>query len=42
MRDELGFTLDSITRTLSIRIDPERHTCQGQKYCAERLQEVEA
>ncbi len=28
---QLGFTLDSIRELLSIRIDPEHHTCQESK-----------
>lgn len=28
---QLGFTLDSIRELLSIRIDPEHHTCQNLK-----------
>lgn len=39
---QLGFTLESIRELLSIRIDPEHHTCQNQKDRPERLQEVEA
>lgn len=40
---QLGFTLDSIRELLSIRIDPEHHTCQESKSIVqERLQEVEA
>lgn len=40
---QLGFTLESIRELLSIRIDPEHHTCQESKSIVqERLQEVEA
>lgn len=28
---QLGFSLESIRELLSIRIDPEHHTCQNQK-----------
>ncbi|WGG65397.1 Zn(2+)-responsive transcriptional regulator [Enterobacter ludwigii] len=40
---QLGFTLDSIRELLSIRIDPEHHTCQDSKSIVQaRLDEVEA
>lgn len=40
---QLGFTLDSIRELLSIRIDPERYTCQESKSIVQaRLDEVEA
>ncbi|MEI9829859.1 Zn(2+)-responsive transcriptional regulator [Enterobacter sp. E12] len=40
---QLGFTLDSIRELLSIRIDPEHHTCQESKSIVQaRLDEVEA
>ena len=40
---QLGFTLESIRELLSIRIDPEHHTCQESKgIVQERLKEVEA
>ncbi len=40
---QLGFTLESIRELLSIRIDPEHHTCQESKSIVqERLSEVEA
>ncbi|WP_086868541.1 Zn(2+)-responsive transcriptional regulator [Kosakonia pseudosacchari] len=40
---QLGFTLDSIRELLSIRIDPEHHTCQESKSIVQaRLNEVEA
>ena len=40
---QLGFSLESIRELLSIRIDPEHHTCQESKgIVQERLQEVEA
>ncbi len=39
----LGFTLESIRELLSIRIDPEHHTCQESKSIVQnRLTEVEA
>jgi len=39
---QLGFTLDAIRELLSIRIDPEHHTCQESKSIVQaRLQEVE-
>ena len=40
---QLGFSLESIRELLSIRIDPEHHTCQESKgIVQERMQEVEA
>lgn len=43
MPDNPGFSLESIRELLSIRIDPEHHTCQESKgIVQERLQEVEA
>ena len=40
---QLGFTLDAIRELLSIRIDPEHHTCQESKSIVQaRLNEVEA
>ncbi len=40
---QLGFTLESIRELLSIRIDPEHHTCQESKgIVQDRLKEVEA
>lgn len=40
---QLGFTLDSIRELLSIRIDPEHHTCHESKSIVQaRLDEVEA
>ncbi|MBM7016330.1 Zn(2+)-responsive transcriptional regulator [Enterobacter quasihormaechei] len=40
---QLGFTLESIRELLSIRIDPEHHTCQESKSIVKaRLDEVEA
>ncbi|NIY49954.1 Zn(2+)-responsive transcriptional regulator [Cedecea colo] len=40
---QLGFTLESIRELLSIRIDPEHHTCQESKGIVQsRLQEVES
>lgn len=39
---QLGFTLDAIRGLLSIRIDPEHHTCQESKSIVQaRLEEVE-
>lgn len=39
---QLGFTLDAIRELLSIRIDPEHHTCQESKTIVRaRLNEVE-
>ena len=39
---QLGFTLESIRELLSIRIDPEHHTCQESKSIVQaRLDEVE-
>ncbi len=41
--EQTGFSLESIRELLSIRIDPEHHTCQESKgIVQERLQEVEA
>ena len=40
---QLGFTLESIRELLSIRVDPEHHTCQESKGIVQaRLSEVEA
>lgn len=40
---QLGFTLDAIRELLSIRVDPEHHTCQESKTIVQaRLSEVEA
>ena len=40
---QLGFSLESIRELLSIRIDPEHHTCQESKSVVQaRLDEVEA
>lgn len=40
---QLGFTLESIRELLSIRVDPEHHTCQESKSIVQaRLREVEA
>ncbi|MCU6664885.1 HTH-type transcriptional regulator ZntR [compost metagenome] len=40
---QLGFTLESIRELLSIRIDPQHHTCQESKSIVQaRLNEVEA
>lgn len=40
---QLGFSLESISELLSIRIDPEHHTCQESKSIVQaRLDEVEA
>ena len=40
---QLGFTLESIRELLSIRIDPEHHTCQESKGIVQaRLSEVES
>lgn len=40
---QLGFTLEAIAELLSIRVDPEHHTCQESKSIVEkRLAEVEA
>ncbi|MCP9269909.1 Zn(2+)-responsive transcriptional regulator [Xenorhabdus sp. XENO-1] len=37
-----GFTLEAIVELLSIRVDPEHHTCQESKQIVDsRLQEVE-
>ncbi|MBC8954782.1 Zn(2+)-responsive transcriptional regulator [Xenorhabdus sp. PB62.4] len=39
---QLGFTLEAIVELLSIRVDPEHHTCQESKHIVDsRLQEVE-
>lgn len=39
---QLGFTLESIRELLSIRVDPEHHTCQESKIIVQaRLSEVE-
>lgn len=39
---QLGFTLESIRELLSIRVDPELHTCQESKSIVQaRLSEVE-
>lgn len=40
---QLGFSLEAIRELLSIRIDPEHHTCQESKNIVQtRLQEVES
>ena len=40
---QLGFTLETIAELLSIRVDPEHHTCQESKSIVQaRLDEVEA
>ncbi|RRZ86396.1 Zn(2+)-responsive transcriptional regulator [Erwinia sp. 198] len=40
---QLGFSLEAIRELLSIRIDPEHHTCQESKTIVQtRLQEVES
>ncbi|WP_435946988.1 Zn(2+)-responsive transcriptional regulator [Dryocola sp. BD586] len=40
---QLGFTLETIRELLSIRIDPEHHTCQESKGIVQsRLKEVES
>lgn len=40
---QLGFTLEAIRELLSIRVDPEHHTCQESKSIVQkRLNEVEA
>lgn len=40
---QLGFTLEAIRELLSIRVDPEHHTCQESKTIVQkRLTEVEA
>ena len=40
---QLGFTLESIRELLSIRVDPEHHTCQESKSIVQaRLSEVES
>lgn len=39
---QLGFTLESIAELLSIRVEPEQHTCQESKSIVQtRLDEVE-
>ncbi|MCC8367069.1 MULTISPECIES: Zn(2+)-responsive transcriptional regulator [Xenorhabdus] len=39
---QLGFTLETIVELLSIRVDPEHHTCQESKRIVDtRLQEIE-
>ncbi|CDL84374.1 Zn(2+)-responsive transcriptional regulator [Xenorhabdus szentirmaii] len=39
---QLGFTLEAIIELLSIRVDPEHHTCQESKQIVDcRLQEIE-
>ncbi|AKJ40967.1 Zn(2+)-responsive transcriptional regulator [Pragia fontium] len=39
---QLGFTLESIAELLSIRVEPEQHTCQESKFIVQsRLDEVE-
>ena len=43
MDHDVGFTLEAIRELLSIRIDPEHHTCQESKGIVQaRLSEVEA
>ncbi|MEL4016856.1 Zn(2+)-responsive transcriptional regulator [Dryocola clanedunensis] len=40
---QLGFTLETIRELLSIRVDPEHHTCQESKGIVQsRLKEVES
>lgn len=40
---QLGFTLETIRELLSIRVDPEHHTCQESKSIVQsRLREVES
>ena len=40
---QLGFTLETIAELLSIRVDPEHHTCQESKGIVQaRLSEVES
>lgn len=40
---QLGFTLEAIRELLSIRIDPEHHTCQESKSIVQaRLHEVDS
>ena len=40
---QLGFTLEAIRELLSIRVDPEHHTCQESKSIVQaRLREVES
>ncbi|MEM8238553.1 Zn(2+)-responsive transcriptional regulator [Morganella morganii subsp. sibonii] len=39
---QLGFTLEAITELLSIRVDPEHHTCRESKQIVDdRLKDVE-
>ncbi|MDC9582614.1 Zn(2+)-responsive transcriptional regulator [Xenorhabdus sp. PR6a] len=39
---QLGFTLEAIVELLSIRVDPEHHTCRESKHIVDsRLREVE-
>ncbi|SFU88189.1 Zn(2+)-responsive transcriptional regulator [Xenorhabdus koppenhoeferi] len=39
---QLGFTLEAIVELLSIRVDPEHHTCQESKLIVDsRLKEIE-
>ena len=39
----MGFTLEAIRELLSIRVDPEHHTCQESKSIVQaRLREVES
>ncbi|AKH63085.1 MULTISPECIES: Zn(2+)-responsive transcriptional regulator [Photorhabdus] len=39
---QLGFTLEAITELLSIRVDPDHHTCEESKQIVDsRLMEVE-
>ena len=37
---QLGFSLESIRELLSIRIDPEHHTCQESKGIVQRLNDT--
>lgn len=40
---QLGFTLETVRELLSIRVDPEHHTCQESKSIVQsRLREVES
>lgn len=40
---QLGFTLEAIRELLSIRVDPEHHTCQESKHIVQsRLDELKA
>ncbi len=40
---QLGFTLETVAELLSIRVDPEHHTCQESKSIVDaRLSEVES